>query len=90
LKKLRDTIELTRYIMEQDAAGLRRFTTRHLMLLREMSHPAAPDAAAPVADPTLGATAPAEPEVIDTTTDTEVEKIDSDWKVVKSRVKSSE
>ena len=39
----------------------------------------APDAATP-ADPTLGDTAPAVPEVIDTATDTEVEKIDSTGK----------
>jgi hypothetical protein len=37
---------------------------------------AAPDAAAPEADPTLAAP-PASPEVIDTATDTEVEKIDN-------------
>ena len=68
--------KINSYIMEQDAAGLGDI-------------PPAPDAAAPAdptldvaapADPTLGATAPATPEVIDTTTDTEVEKIDSTGK----------
>ena len=57
--------KINSYILEQDAA------------LGDV--PPAPDAAAP-ADPTLGDTAPAAPEVIDTTTDTEVEKIDSTGK----------
>lgn len=70
--------KINTYIMEQDAA------------LGDV--PPAPDAAAPAdptlgadagaapADPTLGATAPTTPEVIDTATDTEVEKIDSTGK----------
>ena len=66
--------KINSYIMEQDAAGLGDI-------------PPAPDAAAP-ADPTLDAAAPAEPQVIDTATDTEVEKIDSDGKSEESESSS--
>jgi hypothetical protein len=76
--------KINSYIMEQDAAGLGDI-------------PPAPDAAAPAdptldaaapADPTLDAAAPAEPQVIDTATDTEVEKIDSDGKSEESESSS--
>ena len=69
--------KINTYIMEQDAA------LGDLPPAPDAAAPAdptlAPDAAAP-ADPTLGDTAPAVPEVIDTATDTEVEKIDSTGK----------
>ena len=68
--------KINSYIMEQDAAGLG-------------DVPPAPDATAP-ADPTLAPEAPAEPEVIDTSTDTEVEKIDSSGKSEESDETSSE
>jgi hypothetical protein len=76
--------KINSYIMEQDAAGLGDI-------------PPAPDAAAPAdpaldaaapADPTLDAAAPVEPQVIDTTTDTEVEKIDSAGKSEESESSS--
>ena len=69
--------KINSYILEQDAA------LGDVPPAPDAAAPAdptlAPDAAAP-ADPTLGDTAPAAPEVIDTTTDTEVEKIDSTGK----------
>lgn len=69
--------KINTYIMEQDAA------LGDLPPAPDAAAPAdptlAPDAAAP-ADPTLGDTAAAVPEVIDTATDTEVEKIDSTGK----------
>ena len=69
--------KINTYIMEQDAA------LGDVPPAPDAAAPAdptlAPDAAAP-ADPTLGDTAPAVPEVIDTATDTEVEKIDSTGK----------
>jgi len=69
--------KINSYILEQDAA------LGDVPPAPDAAVPAdptlAPDAAAP-ADPTLGDTAPAAPEVIDTTTDTEVEKIDSTGK----------
>jgi len=58
---------INKYIMEQDALG---------DVPPADPTAAAPDAAAPEADPTLAAP-PASPEVIDTATDTEVEKIDN-------------
>ena len=69
--------KINSYILEQDAA------LGDVPPAPDAVAPAdptlAPDAAAPT-DPTLGDTAPAAPEVIDTTTDTEVEKIDSTGK----------
>lgn len=76
--------KINSYIMEQDAAGLGDI-------------PPAPDAELPVdpaldaaapADPTLDAAAPVEPQVIDTATDTEVEKIDSAGKSEESESSS--
>jgi len=76
--------KINSYIMEQDAAGLGDI-------------PPAPDAAAPAdpaldaaapADPTLDAAAPVEPQVIDTATDTDVEKIDSTGKSEESESSS--
>jgi hypothetical protein len=58
---------INKYIMEQDALG---------DVPPADPTAAAPDAAVPEADPTLAAP-PASPEVIDTATDTEVEKIDN-------------
>ena len=58
---------INKYIMEQDALG---------DVPPADPTAAAPDAAAPEADPTLAAP-PTSPEVIDTATDTEVEKIDN-------------
>jgi hypothetical protein len=68
--------KINSYIMEQDAAGLGDIPPAPDA---ELPTDPALDAAAP-ADPTLDAAAPVEPQVIDTTTDTEVEKIDSDGK----------
>jgi hypothetical protein len=59
---------INKYIMEQDALGD--------VPPADPTAAPAPDAAAPEVDPTL-ATPPASPEVIDTATDTEVEKIDN-------------
>ena len=76
--------KINSYIMEQDAAGL-----GDIPPAPDAAAPADPslDAAAPT-DPTLDAAAPAEPQVIDTTTDTEVEKIDSDGKSEESESSS--
>ena len=68
--------KINTYIMEQDAA------------LGDA--PPAPDAAAAPADPTLGEPAPATPEVIDTATDTDVEKIGPDGKSEESTEESSD
>jgi hypothetical protein len=76
--------KINSYIMEQDAAGLGDI-------------PPAPDVELPTdpalgaeapADPTLDSAAPVEPQVIDTTTDTEVEKINSDGKPEESESSS--
>ena len=74
--------KINSYIMEQDAT------------LGGEIPPATPDAAppaepAPATDPTLGA-APAAPEVIDTATDTEVEKIDSEGNSEESETSETE
>jgi len=77
---------INKYIVEQDALG---------DLPTPPADPAAPvdpaaaPAAAPGGDPTLSAP-PATPEVIDTTTDTEVEKIDGDGKSEESESSSEE
>ena len=77
---------INKYIVEQDALG---------DLPTPPADPAAPvdpaaaPAAAPGGDPTLSAP-PAAPEVIDTTTDTEVEKIDGDGKSEESESSSEE
>ena len=60
---------INKYIMEQDALG-------DVPPADPTAAPAPDAAAAPEGDPTLTA-APASPEVIDTATDTEVEKIDN-------------
>jgi len=76
--------KINSYIMEQDAAGLGDIPPAPDA---ELPTDPALDAAAP-ADPTLDAAAPVEPQVIDTTTDTEVEKIDSDGKSEESESSS--
>ncbi len=70
--------------MEQDAAGLGDIPPAPDA---ELPTDPALDAAAP-ADPTLDAAAPVEPQVIDTATDTEVEKIDSAGKSEESESSS--
>ena len=80
--------KINSYIMEQDAAGLGDIPPAPDAATGDVPPPA-PDAAAP-ADPTLGATEPMEPEVIDTATDTEVEKIDSAGKSEESDDTSSD
>jgi hypothetical protein len=60
---------INNYIMEQDALG-------DVPPADPTAAPAPDAAAAPEGDPTLAAP-PMTPEVIDTTTDTEVEKIDN-------------
>ena len=84
IEEIKRHYKINTYIMEQDAEGFGDI-------------PPAPDAAAPVdpaldaaapADPTLDVAAPAEPQVIDTATDTEVEKIDSAGKSEESESSS--
>ena len=76
--------KINSYIMEQDAAGLGDIPPAPDA---ELPTDPALDAAAP-ADPTLDAAAPVEPQVIDTATDTEVEKIDSAGKSEESESSS--
>ncbi len=76
--------KINSYIMEQDAAGLGDIPPAPDA---ELPTDPALDAAAPT-DPTLDAAAPAEPQVIDTATDTEVEKIDSAGKSEESESSS--
>lgn len=76
--------KINSYIMEQDAAGLGDIPPAPDA---ELPTDPALDAATP-ADPTLDAAAPVEPQVIDTATDTEVEKIDSAGKSEESESSS--
>lgn len=80
--------KINNYIFEQDAA------LGDVPPADDAAAPAdptlAPDAGAPATDPTLAPSTPAEPEVIDTATDTEVEKIDSNGKSEESSDETSD
>ena len=72
IQEIKRNNSINNYIMEQDALG-------DVPPADPTAAPAPDVAAAPGGDPTLTAP-PATPEVIDTTTDTEVEKIDDGGK----------
>ena len=80
--------KINTYIMEQDAALGGDVPPADPTLGGDV--PPAPTTGAEPVDPTLSAATPETPQVIDTTTDTEVEKIDSTGKSEESGDESSE